>query len=150
MQTVQPNYNVKIFQYFNLLYITGCRPKEPLDISRWWIASATTIKFLPLKNQTERTLLINSLPSWWVASVQAQTQYFNGFFVTKFRFFFHKFYEYPFVSVGEKESELYLFRYNKVKELIDLGWSVADIRSYFAWSTDALVLRYGNAQIFTH
>jgi len=144
-----PFYNVYMTDYFSLLYSTGCRSSEPLKHTNWGINNSGQITLKPFKGNNTRIFEVQEIPSNFVLALQSNKPYFDFYSVAKFRYVFNKFATIQQIFVENKPMELYIFRYNRVKQLRQQGYSKQDIQTYFGWTNSGIVDEYLNADLYT-
>jgi site-specific recombinase XerD len=133
--------------YFNLLYLTGCRPKELLQINLWSQPSEDKITLLPLKNNDKREFKPSDLPAWWIEAVNSQINPLTLHTVRQYRFTFNRVFKYANCAILTKQVELYLFRHNRFKQLSMEGYPVTTIREIMGEKTLSIVNGYINSVI---
>jgi site-specific recombinase XerD len=135
--------------YFTLLFNTGCRSSEPLKITNWSINGAGQIVLQPFKGNNQRIFDISEIPSRFITAIQDQKPYFDFYSVAKFRYVFNKYATKTQIYVENKSMDMYIFRYNKVKQLRQAGLTKAEIQTFFGWTNSGIVDEYLNADLYT-
>ena len=143
-----PNYYPFLTTILQVLYSTGCRPHELLDINLWSRLDGTYFVLKALKANNIRTILVSDLPVDFIKYVDAN--YFP-WLVSNYRQFTYQFfniYMYPTAIVDSKKCALYLYRHAFIKRLSDAGLSVEQIRQITGHKSDAVVEGYINSMIY--
>jgi len=132
--------------YFNVLYITGCRTKEPLDISRWSYHS-NKVYLNTFKTEAIRIFEAKSLPEHFVNCIYKQIKPFDQLTTHQFNLDFRKSIPIHPIYSGDKIADTYLFRYNRAKLMYDEGMMIPAIQDFFGWNSDDVCRRYIMTQL---
>ena len=143
-----PSWYLSRLPYFQFLYATGCRPEEPLDISRFYKISPTIIEFVPLKNNNHRRLYISELPIQFTAALEDNRQFYDSYRRRQLNFIMNKLIGLNKVYVDNKEVGLYLFRYNYVKQLFESGFNYDDITIIMGWHSVDMAFKYVSKKLY--
>lgn len=141
-------YNPAYFELYEILWLTGCRPSELLDKSRWAYGGGANVRLQPLKGNAQRVFPSGLIPDYFKDWINDLNNLFDGLTLRQLEYSFKFLYAYPVAFKGDKRSVLYLFRYRVAKSMYASGLSVATITSYFGWSSETIALGYINSQIF--
>lgn len=143
-----PPFYLDSHLFFTVLYATGCRPVEVFEISRWTNYSPTQVRLLPAKGQGYRYIDKSILPSLFYEMIIGSYRQFWLASVRQFRYSFENVYSITTAQMGDKSSKLYLFRYNKFRQLTDGGMSEEDIKEYFSETSLLITHAYINNPIY--
>ena len=143
-----PNYYPFLSTFLQVLYITGCRPHELLDINLWSRLDGKYFVLEALKGNNIRTILISDLPVDFISYVDAVYFPWSLSNYRQFTYQFFKIYMYPTAIIDRKKCALYLYRHAFIKRLSDAGLSVEQIRQITGHKSDAVVEGYINSIIF--
>lgn len=142
VQMPQPNYNVLSFDYFTNLYTTGCRPLELLNNSLWSLLDDGNYMLQPLKNNLPRYIDTTQLTFYFRKSLQADNPLYAPLTYRRLRDRFNQFYQFYKPTVGNKDVELYLFRYRYVRGLKLAGLTDAEIVDMMGWTSSSVLNGY--------
>lgn len=136
--------------YLRFLYDTGCRPSEPLNPKCFVAYTSGHLIMQPLKGNNIRMIEISLVPpsifsvSNGNKSIMIQKDYETA--LDRFK----KYKPLSLTMTNVKKSELYLFRYNYVRQLNLDGLSVSDIAKHMGWKNEGIVNRYLTTNIFVN
>lgn len=143
-----PDFYYDAYLFFSVLYATGCRPVEVFEINRWSNYSPTQVRLLPAKGQDYRYLDKSILPSLFYEMIIGSYRQFWLASIRQMRYAFAGTYSLNTAVMGDKSSMLYLFRYNRFRQLSDGGMSEEDIKKYFAETSLAITHGYINNPLY--
>jgi len=147
--TIKPvnGYGSDLVLMMQLFYDTGCRPIEIVQRERWSKVDALNIECDTAKNSSNRVFDSSSVPLDFFTAIQNDLWPFPVSRLSQAYTFFSKNWPYPKAIVGQKEVELYAFRYRYVKKLKLDGLTDAQIAAEMGWSQTSLVGTYNGANI---
>lgn len=134
--------------YLSFLYNTGCRPMEPLTPSCFLGYTNEHLLLQPLKKnlprKIERYLVPPSIfnPDNKNESIMQPKDYETA--LNRFK----KLKPYSLTMTNVKKSELYLFRYNYVRQLFIDGLTNLEIQKHMGWKSETIVARYLSTNIY--
>lgn len=143
-----PGYYPFLSTFLQVLYRTGCRPHELLDISLWSRLDASTFVLKALKANNIRSILVSDLPGDFIQYVDASYFPWSLSNYRQFTYQFLNIYMYPTAIVDAKKCALYLYRHAFIKRLSDAGLSIEAIRQVTGHKSVAVVEGYINSMIF--
>lgn len=129
-------------EYLTFLYNSGCRPTEPL-LSSVFVGKFQDHSIIqPLKNNNPRSIPNNIIPtSIWSINDDYGSYYSLKHYDTIIRMI--KKFNMPFwIYTIDKNSLLYLFRYNYVRNLKNSGLSNVEIQLKMGWKNLGIVNSY--------
>lgn len=134
--------------FLNDIYQTGCRSMELFRIERWSIIDEDYLQLTPFKGNYNRTFLASDFSSNFVAAVASQIKPYNGLTLRQLMFLINRYSYYPQIYHHDKPIDAYLFRYNRVKQLKEAGYTDSYVQSYFGWLSVSMVSKYNNAELY--
>jgi hypothetical protein len=144
------------YPYFNelregmkLLRHTGCRITEIFEIDRWQIISNYSVRLQPQKMNNYRYIELNSDFDNFIAAIQGQYKPFLSRTYSQLQNLFSIINKWGTVKSGDKDITLYIFRYLYLRNLQDLGLTLAEIASIMGYTTTAVISNYLDAVIMT-
>lgn len=143
-----PNYYHFLTTILQVLYSTGCRPHEVLDVSLWYRLNSDYMILNALKKNNPRAILLSDLPSDFIGYIDSS---FFPFSVQNYRQFTYQFlniYKYNTAVIDSKKCALYLYRHAFIKRLSSKGYTVEQIRQITGHKSDAVVEGYINSIIY--
>lgn len=143
-----PAYYPFIRDFMQLLYNSGCRPHEALDLSLWSFDGASLYYLNPLKNNNTRSFIEADLPLSFRNAINAKFLPYSLINYRSFSYQFSRLYQYPTASILNKSCGLYLFRHAFIKRLYDAGYTIEQIRQTTGHKSDAVVEGYINSMIY--
>jgi site-specific recombinase XerD len=133
--------------YFTILYQTGCRTQEPIQINRWQ-ALEGGIRMQPQKANNTRDFKYDELPESYVKDIRTQNKPFNGLTERQLTSVLKKLSPYVRVTTEIKEVTAYIYRYNFVKQMSDSGFTKEEIMNIMGWKNIAMVNEYVQQQLW--
>lgn len=127
--------------YFQDLYITGCRSHEPLMIERWSYSNGNVI-LKTLKTDAERIFNPMHLSNSLLSSIADRTNPYNGLTYDQLTREFRKVVPIHPIYSGGKIADTYLFRYNRARQMFAQRNSMTDLMSYFGWYSEQIASKY--------
>jgi len=143
----RPNEPSYIFDAFADMYNTGVRPSELFIADRWNANPSGSYTLVPLKNNNARVFQGSQLSTRLKEAISAGGRLYFPFSVRRLRYHFHRFSQYPFAMVGDRQVELYMFRYRYVKGLKLMGLTDEEIIIEMGWTRPTVLPGYLNADI---
>lgn len=143
------NYWPVIFDAFRAFRATGCRSTELLQQNRWARVDSDRVQLTPLKGNFIRYFDASVLPTSFVDFIDGITGDYHLLTTGKLEYFMRQFWPYPGTFKGQKQSNLYLFRYYYVKTLNIEGMNLTAITEHMGWHQESIALNYINAIIET-
>ena len=143
-----PTYYPFLSTFLNVLYSTGCRPHELLDIALWSRLDNSYFILKAIKGNNNRSFLTSDLPPDFISYVDALYFPWSLSNYRQFTYQFLNIYMYPTAIVDAKKCALYLYRHAYIKRLSDAGLSVEQIRQFTGHKSDAVVEGYINSLIY--
>lgn len=143
LQCIDRMHQVKFdyLYYFELLYQTGARAREPLMPELWSYENELTISLQPLKNNGLRIFNTELLPPNFVDMVQE-----GSFLLTKGNYSMLRSYFLQAMPLNlyldEERTLLHTFRYNRVRQMYESGQTIQDIKYAFGWHSYSMVEKY--------
>jgi hypothetical protein len=134
---IKPDYHY----FFDTLYRTGARAREPLIQFRWTPINETTIRLEPLKNNNFRIFnTVNLNPSFVDMVYNSNFRLDPGNYSMLVNYFLRAM---PVNLFLDNERTLFhIFRYNRVRQLSESGYSINEIKNEFGWSSPLMVEKY--------
>lgn len=109
------NENWIIRTYFQVLYETGCRPSEPLDIENWKISSVGFVSLRQNKNDRYRLIELRTLPEAMREAIAYGDDIFKNYSLLDFVNVYNKYSGMALSKLGGKRVGIYIFRHNRIK-----------------------------------
>lgn len=134
--------------YFDLVYLTGCRPAEPLHFDRWSFGPDGRVYLLPLKSNVSRSFDSSDLPDLFVDSLLSNSPLAGLHRLKTMTRIMNRSNRFGVLYSGDDVTGLYLFRYNKVRQLYTAGFSMSQIQNYFGWNNEDMPNRYLTRALF--
>lgn len=141
-------YYRKYYWYFKLLYLTGCRPAEPLHLSRWSFVNPSLIRFNPLKNNNPRFFDPDLLPNLFVDSVLSQEPLLQLHNLSAINTAFKLMNTPGKIYTTSDFTGLYVFRYRYVRSLVLASMTYEDIRLHMGWHSVTMAENYATKELF--
>jgi integrase len=142
------NYNEYLHSCFQVLFSTGCRCGEVANLRLWSFDGPNMVKWQTIKRGGVRRIPAIELPPLFLSFIQNPPA--SGFIASKrnLRSAFDIFSPYQEIFTLDKQISTHLFRHNRMKQLFYSGWSVNDLRVYFAVGADEVPEYYINSVIY--
>jgi len=135
-----PHWNVSN-HYFYDLYSTGCRPSELLQIHRWSYKNG--VYYLnTLKTEAQRMINPSQLTVDFKDCVISQTAPYSGLTYDQLILDFRKAVSRKEIFVGNRRAELYLFRYNRARQLYTDTQNMGIVMQFFGWYSSTIASNY--------
>lgn len=128
--------------YYDFLLKTGSRPQDALRINYYVNTVDDNAIFQPSKNNNSRGIPISDI------NLNMANYYFNAgtylksYWYTRVNRDFNRLLWPTRISTLKKNSVLYLFRYNFVRQLYENGATVEEIRDKMGWTNTGIVYSY--------
>lgn len=140
------NFEFKIF--FEVLYNTGCRPSELVDIERWKITSKDHVGLITAKTEAKRYLKQSLFPDIFLAHIGQQIPIFTLAFLQKARRHYRQFCPAAKLKVKNKSLNLYAYRHNRAKKEYEKKQDIEKVMEFFAWKNESTAKQYIFSQIY--
>ena len=140
--------NPLLFAYLLFLYNTGCRPLEPLEHKCFIARNETDLVLKPLKNNNLRYIPLEDVPPSIFSPENANKSYLVAGQYDSLLSSFSRLKPKSLTTTTNKNTQLYLFRYNFVNQLFLDGKSYAEITTIMGWKNDSIVHRYLSTNIY--
>lgn len=136
-------YYPGVRDFFNDMYITGCRSKELLfpEIMSY---ESGTVKLLTFKTGALRTFDISNLSRTIVEQAQTGIKAYGGITSHQIMNEYKRWISLKNLSCGAKEVELYAFRYNRARIEHEAGKTDIEIMTYMGWNSISVMKGYVN------
>lgn len=134
--------------YFALLYLTGCRPSEPLDIRNWKYKDDENIILTMPKTKEIRKFEKHQIPAIFAEAIKAQLDIYGRFTYDHMLRCYKKYSTLAGAVRKERLIQLYAFRHNRVKQYINSGMKKEKIMKIFAWINPESYDAYANSRIY--
>lgn len=128
--------------FFKDLFSTGCRPNELLQVSRWAYITPSQILLTPLKGNTTRTFTEFDLSQNLIYAIINQIKPYQGLSLRQLTSVLKKILPVPQVKTNNKSAIDYMFRYNFVKFLMNVGYTGAQVQAIMGWNTAYIYTNY--------
>lgn len=127
LDAIKYNYFDRAFA-FQLMFDTGCRVNETIEINRWNIINSTQITLKPQKGNLIRTFNQADLDPEFINSIQNNLPISYNLTTDKLRYSLKThFVNYGFY-IGNKKSVSHIFRHNFAKQLKLRGFTDNQIK----------------------
>ena len=143
-----PSYSSLSYTSLQVLFATGCRPEEAVDLKLWSQPSPDKFVLQPLKGNFPRDIDGNVLPDQFKDYFNGGSQEYRLATQAKSLNYFKKTFPTSQIYKGSKSVELYVFRYNYVKQLYLGGNTIAQIKEKMGWKSDLMAERYVFSVLF--
>lgn len=144
-----PPYYPFLSTVLNVLYFTGCRPHEVLDLSLWSRIDSDSFLLKALKGNSPRLINKIDLPPIFINYIDNNFLPFSLINYRQFVYQFLRIYQYPSAMIDNKKCTLYLYRHAFIKRLADEGKTIEQIRQITGHKSDAIVEGYIGSLIYT-
>lgn len=134
--------------FLNDIYYLGCRSEELFNISRWQRLNESTVELLPFKGNLPRTIWAGYLSESLINAIDNNVKPYSGLTLRQLMFQINRVNSYGQIYVQNKPMDAYIFRYNRVKQMVADGIHVDEIKEFFGWTTTAMVYQYNSAQLY--
>jgi hypothetical protein len=131
------------------LYVTGSRPSELLDSSKWVYVNDNEITLTPLKNNLPRYFKKTDLSNNLFNAIIDQVKPYNNLSLRQLEYNLYNVLPVAFVGTVAKSAIAYIFRYNYIRKLNEQGVSDADILLLMGWQNEWLPYMYYSKVILT-
>jgi hypothetical protein len=145
-----PPFYSEVLKYLCDVYVTGCRATEPLLYNRWsWNdPDSDHVTLDPLKLSNDRVFKKAMLSDSLLLAIENQIAPYGGLTLRQLEYSMRQVSSFGTVSLEERYTIAYIYRYNKVRELIRDGMTQAQVDSYFGWLNAAMSERYTDANLY--
>ena len=124
------HFDSVLYSFFNLLYLSGCRAREPYNYKNWTVYNPSTIYLQPEKDNNRRIFNVSELDPVFVDALKDGVVIYNVARYNTACFYFHRFFYYPIVKHNTRSLSLNLFRHNRAKQLQISGQTDEEIQNY--------------------
>lgn len=130
------------------LYNTGLRFVEAFEIIRWSEIATDTYYCDTAKNSNNRTFNASELTSLFINAIKSQVNIYDFCrYTTTNNWLSRVFLPYELYLTG-KRLMTHVFRHNKVKQMFDADYTLAEIQTYIGEVSQSNVLLYVNSNIY--
>jgi hypothetical protein len=133
--------------YFNMLMLTGCRPEEVWDESRWSIGTGNKIILATAKGNNQREWYESEVDGLFYNQIYNNEKAYSIYSLDKYNFYFERFNYLSTLMVETKKIKSYLFRYYYIRNLKNIGMSNSDIITKMGWTNASNLSLYLNNDI---
>lgn len=142
------HYNPFLHACFQVLFNTGARCGEVCDLSLWQITFDGKVEWQTIKRGGVRSVSASLIPALFQHYILFKPE--SRFIASKrnLRSAFDIFSSFQAVYTLDKQISTHLFRHNRIKQLYADGWSLDDIRTYFAVGANEVPEYYVNSTIY--
>lgn len=134
-------YHIYTSSYFHDLYLTGCRPVELLDITKWKIVGES-LELTTAKTEAKRIISPVWLSMNFKRSVSYREAPYNGLTYDQAVKEFRRVLRMHPITTENKVADLYLFRYNRAKQLFGSTKDITTVMHFFGWLSPAMAHNY--------
>lgn len=132
--------------YFQDLYITGCRSNELLLPNRWKLYSDKAA-LSTLKTEAIRIFPISVLSSNFIYSLADGNLPYNGLTYDQVTREFRQVVKLHPIYSGNRIADTYLFRYNRAKLEFEKSNNLLHVMDYFGWYSGNIASKYITQQL---
>jgi len=133
----------------SLLYATGCRATEAVELNKWTIVGNGTVTLQPLKHNTLRTFNLSILPTTFTYWFNNQPLYNEWTTYRRLQYLCAKMFGGYQIEVGKKNSLLHLFRHNYIRKLVNSGLPLAQVQALMGHATIDTTTAYSTTIIYS-
>jgi len=137
-----------LYQYYQLLFVTGCRVSEVSAFDRWSYSAIDTVSLLPLKNNFVRNFDVAVIPTNFqlqFSGASSTMPILSSAYLGRWFFALNPVH----IFKDNKQVTSYIFRYNYIKQLRLSGYTDIDIMRLIGHTRLATTQGYLNAQLYT-
>jgi hypothetical protein len=147
-QYTPPFYN-EVTMFVSDLYVTGCRPQELLQTNRWTqsIIDSDYWTLTPEKNNDTREIQKSILSDNLTFAIENQIRPYNDLTQRQLEYSIQQINPVARLFADTKIIIAYLYRYNKVREMLDDGITQNEISTAFGWIAPTILASYTTKQI---
>lgn len=147
-----PPFYPLVSQYLADMYVTGCRAEEPLAFDRWtWNSpDADHVTLDPFKLSHDRTFKKTMLSESLLFAIENQVKPYGNLSLRQLEYSMRQVSPFGTASLTDRYIIAYIFRYFKVRDLLNDGWTQAEINTWFGWNNPAMSERYTDAELFIY
>ncbi len=132
---------------FNLLYQTGCRAKESVNLDLWTINNNSTVTLKPLKFNNPRTFNLSDLPPDFSRWHSDQAEYLLWTSYRRIQYLGTCMFGNYQIEIGNKHSLLHLFRHNYIRKLLAAGNTIEQVQVQMGHTKINTTLEYSHTSI---
>lgn len=143
--TPQKNWPPVFTDCYSTYMATGCRTSELLDVERWTDNMDGTITLQPLKSNSPRLISAETLPISFISYINGTVGDYQDLTTRQLTYGMNRLFRFPLIEKGNKQSNIYLFRYYYVKTLFLNGMTVEQVVSHMGWADNAIAIGYRDA-----
>lgn len=146
-----PPYSNIVTDFINDLYVTGCRPNELLDATRWIEnpGNADQWKLTPEKGNDPRYFYKSILSASLTNAIVNQIPPYDRLTLRQLEYVMHRVNPVGSLMTDDKLISAYIFRYNRVRDFVRDGKTDPQVQSIFGWDNIGLVARYNGRSLFS-
>ncbi len=130
-----------------LMFATGCRASEAIDMTRWSIDEHSNVLLQPLKNNNTRKFSLLDVDAMIGVYLIEHAEFRKFVNYRKLQYSMRQSLVKMNVVNGDKSSLLHLYRHNYAKQKMDTGWSLVQLQIDFGHKDVNSTLNYVNSVI---
>lgn len=127
--------------YFQDLYITGCRSSELLRPDRWLLYNDKA-ELSTLKTEAIRIFPVAQLSSNFISSLAEGREPYNGLTYDQLTKEFRQVIKLHPIYSGNRIADTYLFRYNRARLEYSKSNNLLHVMDYFGWYSGTIAAKY--------
>lgn len=127
--------------YFQDLYLTGCRSQELLQPERWKLYSDKAA-LSTLKTEAIRIFPISLLSNNFIASLSQGITPYNGLTYDQLTKEFRQVIKLHPIYSGDRIADTYLFRYNRARLEFEKSQNLLHVMDFFGWYSANVASKY--------
>lgn len=141
------HYSINLYPFIHCQYNTGLRVNEVFELERWVYLDSENLQVALEKTTATRIIQANNIPLEYLELLGEHPQDTPTVRVRQYQYFIKKFLGVKDIRVGDKSISSHLFRYNFIRQLSALGWSIQQIRQEITHSSASMTASYLTAPI---
>lgn len=142
------SFSPVFYYYFTDLYNTGLRCEELKNFDLWSFDQSNNICVQPLKGGNLRTGLQSDLSDYCIRNFTTGTPCYSRLSQSTLCYWLETFMVPHHIYHESKSLKTHLFRHNKAKQMSSLGFSLADIQTYFGEVNPINMKSYINSDLY--
>ena len=149
LTATQPYYPLAS-DYLRDLFYTGCRSMEPLTPALWQFNPAPGDGYLlqPLKGNFVREILPGRMSANFDFAIENNIQPYNGLTLRQLEYSMKIINPCGNMTVGNRETVTYIFRYNYINTLLAEGLTTEEIRVIMGWYNPGMPHSYASKDVY--
>lgn len=144
-----PHYYENSRAALEVMYLSGCRPAEAVDLSLWSVVNPTLFNLRPLKRNKTRSIDVSNFPPLFLSYFSGGSQEYRLATQSRCLNYFRHTWPAKQLQKGSKNVELYCYRYRYVKQLHANGATIQQIQNNMGWNNTELAQRYVDSVLYT-